>query len=111
MVSGVCLTLVVILAACVSLIPVERLPVDGVTILYSIITLLALGWMSDVWSNREKIKHRMVLMVFLGYAVWIAISDANWKFSDTFCRWESVALIAVTVMTALFSGGCKNEPQ
>lgn len=108
-VSWLCLLFVVAAAAGMVLIPVEMLPEKSSMMFHWIIAGLALGWLSEIWSNREKIKRKMALLIFLGYAVWVAITENNFKFSDAFCRWESIIMAGAILFAVLFVGGCNES--
>jgi uncharacterized membrane protein len=106
MLSWLCLAVVVMVAAGMTLIPVEILQVNYPTLFYVLIIGLTLGWLCEVWSNRKKIRRKMALLVFLGYAVWVAITEMKFEFSDTFCRWESIIMVGAVLFAAMFAGGC-----
>jgi cation transport ATPase len=97
---------VVIVAAAMTLIPVEQQLFEYPSVFHILIIGLTIGWLSEIWNNRKRIKRRMALLVFLGYAVWVTVSEANMRFSDTFCRWESVVMICAVLFAALLSRGC-----
>ena len=109
MVSWFCMAFVVIVAAGMALIPIETLSDVYPSIFQILVIGLAVGWLSEIWNDRKRIKRKWALMVFLGYAIWVAITDSTLEFSDAFCRWESVIMIGAVLFVALFTRSHPHE--
>lgn len=68
-----------------------------------IIGFMACGWLSDIWTNRDRIKRRFVLMVFVGYYVWTIVTEDWIQCSSAYAVVE-LGTVFWIVGTILFRG-------
>lgn len=75
MVAWACLGLAIVIVVCANVMPYHMTVAHHADMFRAVICLLLAGWLADIWHKRQHIKRRLVLLVMLGYYIWMTATD------------------------------------
>jgi len=103
MVQWACITVLAVIAVVWPFLGMSWYPEHHDTVNEIMLGIALLGWLNSLWTNNKMLKQRLVLLVFLGYTVWIVATNQCTKLVALVWNYESIAF-GVCVILALILG-------